>query len=276
MVAPSGPVPEPRYAAGLARLQARYDVRATSRIFERTGYLAGDDHARLAELDDAFASDAKAIVCARGGYGLMRLLPRLAPVTNKLVVGFSDVTALHAVLAGAGLRSIHGPVVTQLGELPEDDVASLFSLLEGGTGAAMQGLDTLGTDATVEGHLVGGNIELVSSLVGTPWAYALRGNVLLLEEVGERPYRIDRQLTQLLLAGALDGVAAIVVGDLVQCSEAGGPTALEVVTERLCGLRVPVLAGLPVGHGTRNTALAHGARVRVEPGRLTFLEPAAS
>ena len=275
VVAPSGPVPEARYARGLARLEARYDVRTTSRIFERTGYLAGNDDARLAELDEAFASDAKAIVCARGGYGLMRLLPRLAPVRDKLVVGFSDVTALHALLAGAGLRSIHGPVVTQLGELALDDVESLFSLLEGGTGAPIDDLDSVGTTATVEGHLVGGNIELVSSLVGTPWAYALRGNVLLLEEVGERPYRIDRQLTQLLLAGALDGVAAIVVGDLVQCDETEGPTAREVVIERLRGLGVPILTGLPVGHGSRNRALAHGARVRVEPGRLTFLEPAA-
>ncbi|MEO6950246.1 MAG: LD-carboxypeptidase [Polyangia bacterium] len=275
VVAPSGPVPEARYRAGLERLAARYDVRSTPRIFERTGYLAGGDDARLAELDAAFASDAKAIVCARGGYGLMRLLARLAPVTDKLVVGFSDVTALHAVMARAGVRSVHGPVVTQLGELPDDDVSSLWALLEGSLGAPIVGLDSAGTSATVEGCLVGGNIELVSSLVGTPWAYALRGNVLLLEEIGERPYRIDRQLTQLLLTGALDGVVAIVVGDLVDCNAPEGPTALEVVTERLRGLGVPILTGLPVGHGSRNRALAHGARVRVEPGRLTFLEPAA-
>lgn len=275
IVAPSGPVPEGRYAAGLQILASRYDVRSTPRLLERSGYLAGDDDARLAELDLAFASDAKAVICARGGYGVMRLLRRLAPVTDKLVVGFSDITVLHAVMARAGVRSIHGPVVTQLAELTDDDAQALITLLEGGLGAPMTALASHGSDATVEGLLMGGNLELVTRLVGTPWALPLDGNVLLIEEVGERPYRIDRQLTQLLLSGALDRVGAIVVGDLVRCEEVGGPSALEVVLERLRGLDVPILSGLPIGHGARNRAVAHGARVRVEPGRLTFLEPAA-
>ena len=275
IVAPSGPLLEARYTAGLEGLASRYDVRSTPRLLERSGYLAGDDDSRLAELDDAFASDARAIVCARGGYGVMRLLRRLAPVTDKLVVGFSDITVLHAVMARAGVRSIHGPVVTQLAELPDSDAQALITLLEGGLGAPLTALSSLGSDATVEGLLVGGNLELVTRLVGTPWALPLDGNVLLIEEIGERPYRIDRQLTQLLLSGALDRVGAVVIGDLVRCEEGGGPSALEVVLERLRGLDVPILAGLPIGHGARNHAVAHGARVRVEPGLLTFLEPAA-
>lgn len=282
LIAPAGPVPEPRLTAGYTRLASRYDVKWSRRIFERQGYLAGDDAARRDELERAILDDGiRAIVCARGGYGVMRYLAQLDPellrAHPKPMVGFSDITALHAYAARAGVASIHGPVATQLGELPDADVAALFALLEGGVGEPLVGLASIGASTVAEGRLYGGNLELVTRLVGTPHAFELAGAVLLLEEIGERPYRIDRALTQLELAGVLGKVAAVVVGELVRCTEPDGsaPTAEEVVRERLSRLGVPVLTGLPVGHGDRNRALGLGVQVRVDAraGALTPLEP---
>jgi muramoyltetrapeptide carboxypeptidase len=279
VVAPAGPVPRDRFAAGEQRLAGRYRLRYEERLFARQGFLAGSDEERLRELQRAIDDpQVGAIVCARGGYGLMRLLARLdagglgrAP---KPIVGFSDVTVLHAFCARAGVVSIHGPVVTQLAELPDEDAASLFALLESPDPAPpLTGLRAI-APGSAEGRLVGGNLQMVSRLVGTPWALALDGAVLLLEDVGERPYRIDRALTQLELAGALAGIAGVVLGDFVGCVEKDGspPSVEEVLTERLSRLGVPIVAGAPIGHGARNRPLAHGARVRLDAAAGT-LEP---
>jgi muramoyltetrapeptide carboxypeptidase len=271
LVAPAGPVPAARLADGLSRLAARYDLRWSRRIYENTGYLAGSDRDRITELMLALADPAiRAVVCARGGYGIMRILPGLDPEllrrNPKPLVGFSDITALHAWAAQAGVASVHGPVATQLGGLPAADREALFGLLEGATGAALTGLRSHARRSSAEGPLYGGNLELITRLVGTPYAFPLEGAVLLIEEIGERPYRIDRSLTQLHLSGALDRVAAVLIGDLVRCEEpdGSGPTAAEVVQERLGRLPVPVLSGLPVGHGERNHPLGLGVRVRVD------------
>jgi muramoyltetrapeptide carboxypeptidase len=277
VVAPAGPVPRDAFAAGHAILGARYHLVHSERIFDRSGFLAGDDPARLAELQSALDDPSiKAIICARGGYGLMRIVAHLKPpATPKLIVGFSDVTVLHAWSAHNQTISIHGPVVTQLGTLATLDVESLFALLESPTAPPPQDLRTL-VPGTAEGPLIGGNLELVTSLQGTPFAPPLDGAILLLEEIGERPYRIDRALTQLSLSGALKNIAGVVIGDLVSCTEkdGSGPTAEEVVLERLAPLRVPILADLPSGHGPRNRALPHGARVCLTTNTLTFLEGA--
>jgi muramoyltetrapeptide carboxypeptidase len=285
IVAPAGPVPRDAFLAGAAILGARYTLVHDERIFARSGFLAGDDDARTAELAAALADPAiEALFCARGGYGLMRILDRLdlaafarAP---KLIVGFSDITALHAWAARAGVASLHGPVVTQLGKLPPDDAAALFALAESPAAPPpLTGLHALSA-GRAEGRLVGGNLELISRLCGTPWALSLDGAVLLIEEVGERPYRIDRQLTQLRLSGALDRLAGVVVGGLVGCTEKDGspPEAEAVIAERLGGRGIPVLAGAPIGHGPRNRAVPQGTRVRLESvaGTIDFLEGAVS
>jgi muramoyltetrapeptide carboxypeptidase len=281
LVAPSGPLLEGRFEPGRARLAKRYDLRFSQRLFERTGYLAGDDDARLRELELAIASpDVRGIVCARGGYGVMRLLARLdgEPLRRnpKPIVGFSDITALHAFVHRHGITSIHGPNVGGLGLMSPEDELALYALLEGEVGAAITGLQSIAARGVSDGPLIGGNLELVTRLLATPFALALDGAVLLLEEVGEKPYRIDRSLTQLALAGAWERVAGVVVGDLIDCVAPDGPTAHEVVVERLSRLSVPVLLGLPVGHGQRNRALGHGVRVRIDGdnGVLTALEPA--
>jgi muramoyltetrapeptide carboxypeptidase len=285
VVAPSGPVPRDRFAAGEELLEARYDLRLTDRIFDRAGLFAGDDVARLAELELALRDPTvRAVWCARGGQGLLRLvaaLPRgLLGDEPKPIVGFSDVTVLHAFAAAEGVVSIHGPVVTQLVELGEGDVTALFELLESPVPPPPLAGETPVVAGSAEGPLLGGNLEVLTRLLGTGHFPPTDGAVLLLEEVGERPYRIDRQLTQLGLAGVLDRLSGVVVGDLIRCGEPSGdgPSAEEVVVERLERLGIPLVLGVPIGHGARNRAVPLGARVRLDgaTGVLTFLEAAVS
>lgn len=256
---------------------------------QRSGYFAGDDPERIASFDAALREDRSRVLwAARGGYGATRLLGRLDPEllrrAPKLLVGFSDVTALLCwAWVHARVPSIHGPVVAQLDELPEHDRERLFDLIGGEVpeplvadehSAALHG-------GRVEGTLISGNLEVLRSLIGTPHMPALSGAILAIEEVGERPYRIDRALTQLLDSGSLRGVAGVVVGDLHACVEpdeggSQGWTAAEVVEDRLARLGVPVLTGLAFGHAPgRNAALGFGVRARLDAdqGSLELLEP---
>jgi muramoyltetrapeptide carboxypeptidase len=203
-------------------------------------------------------------------------VPRIR-AAEKLLVGFSDVTALHAAWARAGVRSIHGPMVAALGRAEPATVARYVAILEGGTPAPFTGLDVL-APGIAEGPLVGGNLAVLAALVGTPFAPPLEGAVLFLEDVGERPYRIDRMLTTLRHAGWLARVSAVVLGAFADAMPGpDGVAVAQVLGERLSGLGVPVLSGVPAGHIDDNAELPLGARVRVDAARaeLTFLEPAA-
>jgi muramoyltetrapeptide carboxypeptidase len=270
------------------KLGARYGLRYDEGLFAREGFLAGSDERRLVELQLAFADhDARAIVLARGGYGLMRILPflqvehlRRKPVP---IVAFSDGTALLAFAARAGVVSIHGPVVTQLPTLPLDDHDALFALLEDPQPRILfSGLEEL-VPGRVDGRLVGGNLEVFSRLLGTPYLPDVEGAILFFEDLGERPYRVDRLITHLDLAGLFSAAAAVVVGDFSGCREpeplrAETPTAAEVLIERLGRLAIPVALGAPIGHGARNIAVPYGARVELDTrtGTLTALEGAVS
>lgn len=286
VVAPSGPVPELRLAEGLAVLRALGlgEISLAPNLGVRTGYFAGDDLLRRTTLQAALDDPAvTAIICARGGYGLTRLLPDLDPAgfvaRPKLLVGFSDATALLCWALGAGVTCVHGPVVTQLAGLPHEDALRLAGLLRGEVPAALVGTEVAGSGRAV-GPLVAANLEVLRSLVGTPWLPRLAGTIVALEEIGERPYRIDRALTQLLTSGALAGVRGFAIGQLHACEEpqAGNPDspcAQAVVRERLAALGVPVVFGLPFGHLlTRNAALPCGTQVELDADRatLTLLE----
>ena len=288
VVAPSGPVPREGFARGIERLGARYSIRHDEGLFARDGFLAGPDERRLDELRDALHDpEARAVVMARGGYGLGRLLPFLDPAWLHArpvpLVGFSDGTALLAYAQRAGVVAVHGPVVTQLGGLPDDDQAALFRLLEEPSpGLLLKDLEGV-VPGRAQGPLVGGNLEVFSRLLGTPFMPDVEGAILLLEDLGERPYRIDRLLTHLDSAGVFSAVAGVVVGDFSGCVEpeatrASQPTAVEVIEERLSRLAIPVAIGAPVGHGTRNVALPHGAMVELDArfGTLHAVEGAVS
>jgi muramoyltetrapeptide carboxypeptidase len=300
VVAPGSPFEPAAFQAGLAVLRDRLGLvpRLRDDIAARTGYLAGDDARRLEEWREAVADgEARAIFCARGGYGAMRLLPAIDPAPlrarPRLLVGFSDVTALHGLLNRAGLATVHGPVVTQLGRAPADAVAHLEALLLGrasrpgpwdppAPGAGLTGAATI-TPGRASGPLLGGSLTLLAHLCGTPYLPPLEGAILALEDVGERPYRLDRYLTQLRLSGALDRLAGVAVGQLTDC-DGGDGAAAEVVRRLVRALGVPAVEGFPFGHEDRNLALPLGPRATlVAPGpgeegppRLLFDEGATA
>jgi muramoyltetrapeptide carboxypeptidase len=276
VIAPSSPFEPDAFSRGLEVLSGRLGLvpRLRPDLTARHAYLAGDDARRLEEWREAVADpEASAIFCARGGYGAMRLLPAIDPAPllarPKLLVGFSDVTALHALLNRAGLATVHGPVVTQLGRAPEDALAHLEALLSGtaprpgawevpAPGAGLVAARVI-RPGRVSGPLLGGTLALLSHLQGTPFAPRLEGAILFLEDVGEKPYQIDRYLTHLGLAGALDGIAGLALGQLTRCDDAG-VLAADVVRETALALGVPAIEGLPAGHEDANFALPLGAR----------------
>lgn len=275
VVAPCGPFDRPSFEKGLAVLAERYRPVFTERIFEARRYLAGTDEARAAELQHALDDDGvQAVFLARGGYGAMRLLPALRLHAPKPLVGFSDATAFHLAMQAKGWRTLHAPVLTQLGKQPADVVTRLFDLLEGRPVAPLPGTRTV-VPGVAEGRLVGGNLSVLTRLVGTPYFPSLDGAVLLLEDVGERPYRLDRMWTHLTLAGVLKGLAGVVFGDFTGCEEKDATySSADVLDELAQALGVPCAAGFVIGHGDVNFPVPLGARVRLDADRqaLTFIE----
>jgi len=293
IVAPAGPVRADRFARGLARLGDAFRLKIADSVTSPhpvgvPSYLAASDDVRAAELAAMIADpDVRAILLARGGYGLMRILPRLDPDAlardPKPIIGFSDATALLAWAYAAGVRGIHGPMVVQLGQLGDADVAHLIAAM---TEARAPGVRPWALHAhgsgRFRGPLVAGNLTMISMLAGTPWPVPLAGALALIEEIGERPYELDRYLTQLALAGQLAALRAAIVGDLTRCVDASPPTgepdppdaALQTVLERLRRAAVPVAVGAPVGHGDRNEAVPFGgdAILDLDAGTLEIVD----
>jgi muramoyltetrapeptide carboxypeptidase len=287
IVAPSGPVGKVPLEEGIQRLSERYRLALMPELLgPEHGFLSAPDDRRLAGLLTALAEEAHAgIILGRGGYGLLRIVDRLRPgwlaAHPKPIIGFSDGTVLLAAAAREGVPSIHGPVVTQLGRLEEKDRAALYALLENPDPTPLlDGLEPV-VPGQAQGPLLGGNLEVFSRLLGSPYLPDMRGAILFLEEVGERPYRIDRLLTHLELAGIFRAVSGVVLGDFVECEETTRrpyPKLTEVLRERLSRLAIPVALGAPVGHAARHRALPHGVRVRLDTvrGTLTALEGVVS
>jgi muramoyltetrapeptide carboxypeptidase len=286
-------VPRESFLRGAEILGRRYKLVYDEGLFAREGFLAGPDERRAEELRAALLDpDARAIVMARGGYGLTRILPyldpallrgRRAPASPVPLVGFSDGTALLGWAARAGVVAIHGPVVTQLPSLSDLDHQSLFQALEDpAPRLLLDGLDPL-VPGRVQGPLHGGNLEVFSRLIGTPYLPDLGGAILFLEDLGERPYRVDRLITHLDGAGVFSAVSGVVLGAFSGCLEpestrAGSTTVEEVLEERLGRLAIPVVLGGAFGHGSRNVALPSGALVELDTrfGTLTALEGAVA
>lgn len=275
--APSSPFDRQRFDRGLPLVEARYRVTLGTALFHQRGFLAGSDAERLRDLSTALDDrEAFALIAARGGYGATRLLPALSVehvrAARKALVGFSDVTALHALWARAGLCSIHGPMVASLWEAEPSTRDAWFDLLEGGAVRPLEGLSCV-SPGRASGRLFGGNLTVLAALVGTPYMPPLEDTVLVLEDVTERPYRIDRMLTTMIQGGALDGVRAIVLGQFTECGPGlDGTTVDQVLAERLAELSVPVVANAPVGHVPDNHPLLFGceAHVDADAGRVSF------
>jgi muramoyltetrapeptide carboxypeptidase len=304
LVAPSGVLHRKRIERAIERLQkARFRIKTYGDIYRKHGYLAGDDETRANELMAAFADpDVQAIFPARGGYGITRLLDRLdydvIRGQPKIVIGFSDITALHLALQRhCGLVTFHSPnpmdglgVEEGMGSLAEQTFWRALradNYLDSAGQRRPAGYELISPAVTdvletvrpgqAEGRLTGGNLALVAATLGTPYEIDTAGRLLFLEDIGERPYRIDRYLSQLRLAGKLREVAGIVLGHFTDCQPAEGEASLsveEVLTDYLEPLGIPVIRNFPAGHEVPNVTLPLGvlARLDADRGSLELLE----
>jgi muramoyltetrapeptide carboxypeptidase len=223
--------------------------------------------------------DVSAIICARGGYGAMRILDGLPwtafAAAPKWLVGFSDVTALHVMAGAHGVCSLHAPNVTGLGRsITAAERLSVIDGLEGNDAAPWEGLDVVHappSGVAARGPLVGGNLSLLVAMAAAARLALPDGAILAIEDVTERPYRIDRMVTSLRLGGHLDRLSAIVLGGFTQCDPGpDGVTAIAVLAELTAALGIPVVASAPFGHGAPNRAFVLGATARLEGTTLAF------
>lgn len=282
VVAPSGPFDPEALVAGISILQERFEVVTRRDIGARKGYLAGDDARRAEELLEAVADDrTRGIIAARGGYGATRILSRVAPAvarslarSPKLMVGCSDITALHALWQANGVGSLHAHMVTRLAQLSPALRTRFLDALEGPPSEAHTRLRGV-TAGRAEGPLCGGNLAVLYALLGTPHFPDWTGAIVVLEDVNEPPYAIDRMLTALRQTGALAGAAGVVLGAFTRCPPgAHGTDVEEVFTDRLGDLGVPVAMGLSAGHIEDNRELPFGARATLDAtaGTLTIAD----
>lgn len=285
-----------RLETGLAQLhRLGFRTALGASVHARRGYLAGPDEQRLADLEAMWARpDVSAIVCARGGFGCTRIVPRfdfaLARRRPIPFVGFSDVTAFHLALwRHARVVTFHGPMVEADPDDPVDAnwdglLAALTSTAPLGRIAQPAGAPAVETivPGTAAGRLLGGNLTLICGSLGTPWEIDTTGAILLLEDVDEPPYAMDRMLHQLKAAGKLDACAGIVFGESVGCltGRPGRPslTLREVLGDVLTPLGKPAVYGVAAGHGRFRLTLPLGCRVRLDAdaGAITVEEAACA
>lgn len=294
IVAPSGPIPPADLEQGIAHLQARgYRVEVGEHVLARHpafDYLAGTDAQRAGDLNAMLArTDVQAILCARGGYGAMRLFDRIdwesVPSEPKLFIGYSDITSLHTAIAGRlGWSSFYGPMVGSLMRLNELSAQVAWHLLEKpeplGTLPADPAVITTVAEGQVEGRLAGGCLCLLAHACGSGYAPDFRDKIVVLEDVGEAVYRIDRDLAQLKNAGLLDQAVGFVIGHVTRWRqhEADPPnnTPDALWQDYFGALGKPVITGYPFGHEPDPLMIPLGIQARLDADvrTLTLLESA--
>jgi len=272
VVAPSGPFDRAAALAGIAWLAQRYRVIYGKTLFTRDAYLAGPDRRRIGELQKALDADVQAVVAARGGYGLGRIAAlvdwRIAQRRPKWLIGFSDFTVLHAESWRRGLATVHASMVCTLGSATATAKRQWIDTLED----PMRERRWIGLvpwrGGRAAGTLVGGNLAILHAMAAARRLHLPKRAVVLLEDIGERPYRVDRMLTDLLAGGHLKRASGIVVGDFTDCATGpDGRTIEQVLRERLSTLGVPIASGFPAGHGKRNDAIVIGHRAELDARR---------
>ena len=262
IIAPASPISKSEIRKGIQLIESfPLQVRLGTHLFDHSHYLAGSDQDRASDIHQMFSDpEIKAILCARGGYGSLRFLDKidygLIRKNPKVLVGFSDLTALlTAIYKHSGLITIHGPTVSDL--LNGDNWHHLSRLITSSykPRLSLQGGMVI-NGGTARGILLGGNLATLCSLIDTPFLPSFEGVILFLEEKGEQPYRLDRMLTQLLLSGRLDHLSALVIGQIQGCGDE--QVVYGLLRERFSEMAVPVVTGLPVGHGVENISLPLG------------------
>ena len=287
IVSPASPPADPTIIdRGVETLEnLGFRVSLARNVRNRLGFLSGSDRERAADLMGMFANpQIKAILCVRGGYGCARILSlldyRFIRANPKILIGYSDITSLHcALLRQANLVTFHGPTLNAGFIKPNPTPFALQSFLRTLTRPAAPGSICAGYNrktisivrrGSASGRLVGGNLSLICTTVGTPYQPSFRDKILFLEDIDEAPYRFDRMLTHLLNAGVLQQVAGIAVGLNKICFDPKAKGAKEyrqsvddVLNERLSPLKVPIVTGLPFGHVPLNATLPVGVRAEL-------------
>jgi muramoyltetrapeptide carboxypeptidase len=294
VIAPSSAVRDPRLQAGLAAIRARgYQVVTGDMLYNRHGFLAGTDRGRAQEVTTMFGrKDIDAVFCARGGYGACRILEyvdwEIVRSNPKPFVGYSDITSLHlAIERFVGQITLHGPMVTTLGEdLSEEAKDCFWRMLERpeppGTYSCQGSVMRTLVGGTAEGELAGGNLTLLCSAIGTPEMPDFRERIVLLEDIGEAAYRIDRMLVQLRRSGLLQQASGFVIGTATDWEKEEETTPVirleDIWRDHFEPIGKPTITGFPFGHVSSPLTIPLGCRavLRADSCELTVLEPAVA
>lgn len=265
IVSPSGIIaPERVYGAMQVIQDAGFEPVAMPHVFDRCGTMAGTDEARLADLAAALTDPAvRAVWCSRGGYGAVRLIESIdrLPLESdpKWLIGYSDITALHSVMARHGIVSLHAPMARHLAELGPDDpcTAETFAILRGNTPEDITYQShPLSRPGRATGKLRGGNLAVISGLLSTPFDPVEPGSILVIEDIAEPIYKVERMLYTLRLSGALESLAGLVTGQFTAYEPSRDFSEMEEMIARItCDLDIPVAMGFPVGHVANNRPL---------------------
>ena len=282
MVAPAGSVDAGALSAGLESIAAAgFQVELARGIHQSKGYLAGDAKSRARDLMDFFLrSDIDAIFCARGGFGSIQLIPHLTPELArhpKIFVGYSDITVLiNWLRQSCSMVTFHAPMVAMdiaTGLSPKSK-EHFWDMLSGARRGWQVRLGEPIRPGKARAEMMGGCLSLLVTTLGTPYEIDTRGKILFLEDIGEKPYRIERMLTHLKMAGKLDRVAGVVFGDFIDCNGNGPRDLRQVIVELFRGAGYPVVMGLAAGHGKENLALPFGVKMTLngDDGTLSLDE----
>jgi muramoyltetrapeptide carboxypeptidase len=286
IAAPAGPVdPEALVSGRTALERLGFEVVVREDVLDRDGYLAGSDDRRAAEMME-FVRDPEvdAILCARGGYGCHRIVDSLDPIAfrkaAKPLVGYSDITTLLLwQRKHAGLLGIHGPMLEKKDSLTGEAGSALIRALQG-TGPLPRYTGQTLVAGWAEGRLVGGSLTVCVASLGTSWEIDTRDCILMLEDVAELPYRIDRMLQQLRAAGKFERAVGIALGGFKDCDDERYPdwTVERLFDEVFGSLGIPVVVGLPFGHGDENRPWPFAGRAAIDGsrGELEILESAVT
>lgn len=281
VIAPAGCIERPALEAGIQAIRREgFEVELSPNLFETKGYLAGAASGRAQDLAAFFCrDDIDAIFCARGGFGSVQLLPYLSRELAdrpKIFLGYSDVTILLNWLGQfCGMVTFHAPMVAMdfARGLRPLTKAHFWPMLTGEMTAWRVDLGEVIRAGTAQGEIMGGCLSMLVTTLGTPYEIDTCGKVLFLEDVGEKPYRIERMLTHLKMAKKLDGVAGVLFGDFTDC-DGGGREIREIVIDMFHDAPYPVVMGMRAGHGAENLALPFGVKALLDgdSGSLEMLE----
>ena len=282
IAAPAGPFDPTKFMKGKAVLESMgFRTFFDEGIFQKHGFFAGTDVQRADQVNRLFADPAvQAVICARGGYGSMRILRfldfKIIQNNPKIFVGFSDISVLLFILhARCSLVTFHGPVVTTLANTDEQTISAMLRVMTADKIFELKPEKGIALKPGVcSGVVVGGNLTTLCHLAGTPYTPNFNGKILFLEDRGEAPYRIDRMLTQMKLAGCFEGLKGLFLGSFEACGKLDD--IFRIVQEVFNDVNIPILSGFEIGHARVNITIPIGLRATLDADRqiLTFHEPA--